>query len=378
MRLTKVWDYNAQAHVDGYRIIANQGGTSSSKTYSLLQLMLIIAGKYSHKLISVVSESLPHLKRGALRDFIQILKDEDLYRESLHNKTDNSFKVHNSVIEFFGADSPDKLRGARRDYLFINECNNIPYDSFQQLEVRTKERIFLDYNPTSEFWVHEKLLGHEDVKYIQSTYLDNDYLDPNIVKSIERRKDQDENWWRVFGLGEVGSTEGIVYTNWKIVNKWPECRWEVLGIDFGYTNDPTAIVRIGYYDQELYIDEVVYETGLTNQDIGRKLKGERVQMYADSAEPKSIEEIRRMGFHIKPCEKGKDSILNGITKVKEYKLNITKTSTNVIKELRNYQWRLKDGRPDNKPIDNYNHALDAMRYAITMKVKARNKVKAFA
>ena len=375
LKASKLFKDNYQAP---NRFVVNQGGTSSTKTFSILLALLCHAANEQGILISVVSESLPHLKRGALRDFIKILMDNNLYKEKWHNKSDNSFKVGKSIIEFFSADQPDKLRGARRDYLFINECNNIPKAAFDQLEVRTSKKVYLDFNPVSEFWVHEHLLPMEGVKFIKSTYRDNPFLDETIIKSIERRKETDPAWWRVYGEGEVGSVEGMVYPLWNPVDKFPECKWECMGLDFGYTNDPTALVRVGLSEGEIYLDELIHETGLTNQDILKRFEAlsisRSIEVFADSAEPKSIEEIRRGGYFIKPCEKGRDSVINGINKVKQYKLNVTKSSVNLIKELRNYKWMEKGDKVLNKPVDDWNHLLDAVRYALTMKTANKGRV----
>lgn len=344
------------------RITVNQGGTSSGKTFAILQAIIVTAYNNDGCLISIVSESLPHLKRGAIRDFMLLLMDYGVYSERWHNKTDNSFLLGGSKVEFFGADQPDKLRGARRDYLFINECNNIPKSAYDQLEVRTRKKIWLDYNPVSEFWVHEHILPQDGVKFIKSTYKDNPFLEPSIIKAIESRRELDPSWWQVYGLGEVGNIEGIVYRNWKPINEFPdECKWICMGLDFGYTNDPTALVRIGLKEGEIYLEELIYETGLTNTDITQRFKdldiGKNIEIFADSAEPKAIETIRRAGYFIKPTEKGKDSIINGIDTVKQYKLNVTKSSVNLIKELRNYKWMEKGDKTINKPIDRYNHCF---------------------
>lgn len=379
MEFSTVFKKTLKAYSEKPRIILEQGGTSSSKTFSILQLLIIIASKHD-KLISVVSETLPHLKRGAMRDFFNILIGEGIYREKYHNKTDNTYQINNSKIEFFSADNPDKIRGARRDILFINECNNVSYPVYDQLEVRTKETIFLDYNPVSEFWAHEKIKIRDDVYYIQSTYKDNEFLDEKIVTSIESRKDIDPNWWRVYGLGETGSIEGLVFTNWEIVDEMPEDYKKLgYGLDFGFTNDPTALIEVGQQGGFLWLDEKIYETALTNDDIYVKAKKLKIDMetetIADSAEPKSIEELYRMGWNVKPAVKGRDSINSGIDILKSYQLKVTKNSVNLIKELRNYKWAVdKHGKVLNKPIDNWNHAIDGVRYLALMKLSVeKNK-----
>jgi phage terminase large subunit len=372
MKLTKVFYKNAESTA---RITINQGGTSSSKTYSILQLLLYIALKSKRSLIiSVVSESLPHLKRGALRDFINILKGDGVYSEKFHNKTDNSFTLNNSVIEFFSVDDEKRVRGARRDVLFVNECNNIKYDTFTQLEVRTRSRIFLDFNPVSEFWVHEKVMtGLFDINFIKSTYKDNDYLSSNIIKAIESRRN-DVNWWRVYGLGELGQLEDLVFTNWETLKEMPFLESYYFGLDFGYTNDPTALIKVANKNGNIYLDEMIYQTKLTNQDISHKFSGLGLrkrddEIIADSAEPKSIQEIYRDGWNIRPTKKGADSIVNGIDILTRHNMYVTERSINLIKELRNYTWsKDKDNKMINKPIDAFNHAIDAIRYAAIIKI----------
>jgi phage terminase large subunit len=359
------------------RLIINQGGTSSSKTWSILQILLIHAVKRENLVISVVSETLPHIKKGAMRDFTIMLKNEGLYSNEMHDKTNNAFHFGTSFIEFFGADSEDKVRGPRRDILFLNECNNISEATFDQLEVRTKERIFLDYNPTHEFWVHELMGYRDDYDYIHSTYKDNDLLDSRIIKSIEQRKNN-ENWWKVYGLGETGMLDGVVFDNWRQIREYPKNpQWEIFGMDFGFSNDPTTLIRVGFKDREIYADEVLYRIGMTNQEIAKFIKSNHLKgtIIADSAEPKSIEEIYRWGIDIRPSQKGKDSVNFGIATLQDYKINVTQRSVNLVKELRNYMWdKDKNGKTLNKPIDMYNHAIDALRYGATYKLMKKQNL----
>ena len=357
------------------RHVINSGGTSSSKTYSILQLLIAIALNDDGCLISVVSESLPHLKRGAMRDFFKILLAEGLYQEKYHNKTDKSYKLNNSTIEFFGADDGSKMRGARRDYLYINECNNVNYEIYEQLEVRTLKRIYLDFNPVSEFWCHTKVMAHLKHRFIKSTYKDAlNVLDPRIVASIEARRDIDANWWKVYGEGELGTVEGLIFQNFTIVDTLPEAKLLAYGLDFGYTNDPTAVIALYMANNEVYLDELIYQTGLTNQAIRAAFNGcggdVTTSTYADSSEPKSIDELYLTGWQgIRPVTKGADSIRNGIQVMLSQRINVTKRSVNLIKELRNYRWATdKNGvtiSPE-RPIDYFNHAIDAARYACSM------------
>lgn len=369
---TKVFDKNIKAFNDrSIRTIINQGGTSSSKTYSILQLLIEKAKRSKKKrLTSIISESMPHLKKGPIRDFKNILGPE--YSEKDHNKTDNIYRLGNSEIEFFSADEMSKVLGPRRDILYINEANSIPKATFDALEVRTKEKIIIDFNPTCEFWGHE-LIGDSDTSYIHSTFLDNNRLDKRIVDSILKRKDKDPNWWKVFGEGEIGSVEGRIYKTFKIIEQMPdEFKQERYGLDFGFTNDPSSLTRCGLNGEDLYLDEYIYRTGMTNKDLSDEMgrlgmKKGYDQIIADCAEPKSIKELEELGWFIEPCVKGKDSILNGIGVVNNLNIHVTKRSLNLIKELRNYQYcqdRIS-GKYYNKPIDMFNHGMDGMRYATT-------------
>lgn len=369
MKQTTVLTKNVEAYNAGFRIIANKGSTRSSKTYSILQLLVIIAYHSKKSLmISVVSESMPHLKRGAIRDFENILRDLNLYSEENINRTDKVYKIGQSFIEFFGADSDGKIHGPARDILFVNECNNIRFESYRQLEIRTRQRIFLDYNPVKKFWVDRQLSGLEDFTLIHSTYKDNEFLTEEQIKAIESYK-HDTNWWNVYGLGITGGTEGLVYPDYEVIKEMPkDFRRRVVGIDFGFTNDPTAIIDVGMVDGAIYIDEVVYRTGLTNQDIANELRNhgyQNINCVADSAEQKSITELRRERIKCYPAVKGKGSIASGITKVKKYKLFVTERSSNVIDELDNYSWKKdRDGVYINEPEDKQNHSLDALRYSV--------------
>ena len=343
--------------------------TSASKTISIL--LYLIAKAQSDDTItltSVVSESIPHLKRGAIRDFKNILQGHKYWKDANWNATDSIYTFETgSQIEFFSADNGDKLRGGRRDRLFINEANNVARDAFDQLEVRTKEFVFLDWNPTNEFWFYTDVKDRPDVDFITLTYLDClEALDEQIVKAIEARKGN-KNWWQVYGLGQLGEVEGKVYKDWNIIDEIPhEARLERYGMDFGYSNDPTAIVGIYKYNGGFILDEITYQKGLSNKQIADTLLNiDRALVIADSAEPKSIDEIRSYGINILPCTKGKDSVNQGIQYVQDQKISITKRSINLIKEYRNYLWQTdKEGRNINVPDVNFNHLMDALRYGL--------------
>jgi len=362
------------------RIRIVQGGTSSSKTFSIIPLLIHYASLNPGSEISIVSESIPHLKRGALKDFKKIMQWTDNYKDERLNKSNLKYTfANNSYIEFFSVDQPDKLRGARRDILFINEANNVSFEAYDQLAVRTKKFIYIDYNPTSEFWAHTELLQDQDADFVILTYKDNEALDDAIVKEIEKAKEKAktskywENWWNVYGLGKVGSLEGVVFQNWDETMQVPgDAKLLGGGMDFGYTNDPTAYIQCYKLNNTLIFDEVIYRTGLLNSDIKDLLRSNNVGMtaiYADSAEPKSIAEIRRYGFNIKGADKGRDSVLYGINILQQHHFLVTKRSTNLIKELRNYTWDTsKTGEKLNKPVDAFNHAIDAIRYFAMMQL----------
>jgi phage terminase large subunit len=353
------------------RIRIIQGGTSASKTISILIYLIAYAQTDKTKtLTSVVSESVPHLKRGALRDFKNIMKEHNYWKDSNWSASDSIYTFETgSQIEFFSTDNGDKLRGARRDRLFMNEANNIPFDAFEQLEVRTKEFIIIDYNPTNEFWALTDVKGvRDDVDFLILTYKDNEGLPEEIVKSIEARKNR-KGWWQVYGLGQLGEVEGKIYTDWKVVEEIPhEARLERRGLDFGYTNDPSAIIDVYYYNGGYILDEITYKKGMSNKQIADTLLAQSKQclVIADSAEPKSIDEIKSYGVNIQPTVKGKDSVNQGIQYVQDQKISMTKRSVNLIREYRNYLWSTdRDGRLINVPEGGLDHAMDALRYAIS-------------
>lgn len=302
-----------------------------------------------------------------MRDFKNILQDHHYWKDANWNASDSIYTFETgSQIEFFSTDNGDKLRGARRDRCFMNEANNVTLEAFNQLEVRTKEFMFLDWNPSNEFWFYTDLKDvRSDVEFITLTYLDNEALSPEIVKSIEQRKGN-KGWWQVYGLGQLGEVDGKIYKGWNILDELPfNAKLMTIGLDFGYSNDPTAIVAIYRYDGGFIFDELCYQKGLSNRQIASILQNieESVITYADCAEPKSIDEIRSYGVMIQPANKGKDSIRQGIQYVQDQKIQVTKRSTNLIKEYRNYLWDTdKEGRILKVPIDMFNHLMDAIRY----------------
>lgn len=354
------------------RIKAIAGGTSASKTISILLILIDLAQTDTEsKLTSVVSESIPHLKRGAMRDFLDIMKDHGYYKDDQWNRTDSIYTFETgSKIEFFAADQGDKLRGARRDRLFINECNNVSLTAFNELEVRTREDIWLDWNPTNEFWFYTDILPNSDmdVGFITVTYKDNEALDEQTVKAIESRK-TNKAWWQVYGLGQLGEHEDKIFTNWETIDDIPHmARLVRRGLDFGYTNDPAAVVDVWQWNDGYIFDERLYQRGQSNRALAEFLENmpeRNTLVIADSAEPKSIDEIRSYGVNIVPAQKGKDSVNQGIQLIQDKKIQVTKRSTNLIKEYRNYFWQTdREGKALNVPIDDFNHCMDALRYAV--------------
>jgi len=365
-----------------------QGGTSAGKTLAILAVLIDIAAKNKTE-ISVVSESIPHLRRGAIKDFAKVMQWTGRWVADRWNKTLLTYNFANgSIIEFFSADSEARLRGARRQVVYINEANNIDFESYYQLAIRTSEAIYIDFNPTHEFWAHTEVLPEQDAELIILTYNDNEALPDTIKRDIELNRTKAEtsaywaNWWKVYGLGQVGTLQGAIYEDFEVVEgiDVSRAKFVALGLDWGFSNDPTALVAIYRQGDCLLVQELLYATGLTNQDIADKLRSLGItrawEIVADSAEPKSIEEIYRLGFNIKPAEKGPDSVRNGIDILKRFKLQVTKDSTNLIKELRSYTWATdKEGKNTGVPIDSFNHACDAMRYVALNKLRVSNSGK---
>lgn len=369
METTRVFSLNAGAYVrPEIRTIVNKGGTRSSKTWSILQLLYIIAAKSrTPRTVSIVSESMPHLKRGCIRDFEAMLKADGLWDENAWNATDKIYKVGVSQIEFFSADQPSKVQGPARDILLLNEAINVPYEIYRQLATRTTEKVLLDYNPAYECWIDSKVIPRKDSVLIHSTYKDNDMLSPAQVAEIEYQGSIDENYYRVYVLGETGSVEGLVIKNWDIVPEMTEnFKREYLGLDFGY-DKPTAVEHLRLNVGEVWIDEIVYAPGLTNPQIAQRIKDAglaHLTIVADSAEPKSIQELRNAGLIVVPADKGDDSIRIGLQIMNRYKKHYTARSIGSIEENRRYRYPQDTNGDYNtrKPIPLFDHAKDAERY----------------
>lgn len=400
MKTTRIFAELLKGCQSGARYIDSCGGTRSGKTYSCLQLLILLA-MYDRvpTITSVVSESLPHLKRGAIRDFREIMGTEGIFDREAWNESDKIYTFPNgSLIEFFGADSPAKVHGPKRQRLFINEAQNIPYEVARQLFIRTTGTIFIDYNPVCAFWVHEKVQGSGREYSINSTYKDNPFLSPEQIEEIESNRNTG-NWWKVYGLGELGTLEGLVYS-FTLIDEMPpkgigkpdkekteqelyaDTLTEIQGLDFGFTNDPTARVQIfaDHKRKVAYIRERCYRKRMTNVLIADDMRtdgvGRHTEIFADCAEPKSIAEIQDAGFNVIACDKDapvkSDKLKFQLNWMQGWTLNVTKDSGNLIRELRNYTWaKDKDGNDLTYPIDNFNHALDAVRYALWTKYAER-------
>ena len=353
------------------RIQVHQGGTRSGKTYSILTALVELCYKNSGLVITICRKTFPALRATAMRDFFTILENEEAYNPELHNKSEATYQLWGNLVEFISVDQPQKVRGRKRDVLFINEANEITLEDWRQLILRTTERVIVDFNPSDEFhWLYD-LPERDDCDFFKTTYKDNPFLPESVLLEIERFKEADENFWRVYGLGERGTSRSTIFTHWKEIDQIPnEFKLLNIGLDFGYTNDPTAIVRVYTDGHSFAVDEICYATRLTNSDIAKVLRDNSVDrsdvVVCDSAEPKSIDEIHGHGFNTHGARKGRDSVRSGIQFLHSRPLLITARSVNLIKELRNYKWKEdKNGKQLNEPVDQFNHAIDAMRYAIT-------------
>lgn len=352
------------------RIRAVKGGTSASKTISIMYWHIdYCQQKRDTPTISTIgSETYPHLEGGTIRDFKAIMKDRGYWDDNRWNATKHFYTFETgNVLEFISVDTYGKAHGPRRDTLWLNECQYLSWLIVDQLIIRTRKIIWMDWNPTEEFWFHEELLPHraEDIDYITLNYKDNEALDEITIKEIESHQ-HDTNWWQVYGLGEDGELQTRVFTGWGFLDEIPdEARLKVKGLDFGYTNDPTALVDVYEWDNSYILDEQLFQKGLTNDQIAHVIGEGNVITIGDSAEPKSITEIAQYGVNIIGSKKGKGSISHGIDSVRSKKIYVTKRSLNIIKEYRNYIY-LKDdtGKITNEPRDLFNHSMDAIRYAI--------------
>ena len=360
------------------RINVFQGGTRSGKTYNIVTAWLYKLCQENNKVLTVCRETMPSLKNTVFRDFIEIMYKMGIYDPNNLSKGEMTYKLGTNLIEFRNLDDDQKVRGAKRDYLYINEANEISYPIWKQLLFRTKSKIVLDYNPSDEFhWIYDDVIPRDDCDFFKSTYLDNPFLPEEQVKEIERLKNIDPNYWRVYGLGERGMSEASIYSNWELTDEPKPQGYNVYGLDFGF-NDPNALIDVVLVDCEepyIWVDELIYKSKLTTPELVSEMKELGITrtdtIFGDNSRPETIQEIYNCGFNIKPCVKGRGSVKSGIDWIKRYKVKVTKRSINMIKEFRSYKWKVdKNERILDEPVDLNNHALDAVRYSLSEKVES--------
>jgi phage terminase large subunit len=372
-------NYDADTH-----IIVNQGGSSAGKTHAILLSLLLIACENAGLVITVVGQDMPNLKVGAIRTTLEIQSASEqvtAYVKS-YNKTNQIIEfINGTIVEFKSYADAQDAKSGKRDYLFINEANGISWEIYSELALRTRKRIYIDYNPNSTFWVHDKLIGKPGVRLIISDHRHNPFAEQLMRDKIESLKDEDIELWKVYARGLTGKIKGVVFKNWHICEAIPPAaKFIAVGLDFGFSNDETGCIAVYKQNGELWIEELIFKKGLTNPDIGKKLARAGVkkqqEIIADSAEPKSIEELRRLGWYVTPAKKGADSIKNSIDILKRYKLNVTRSSVNLRNDLARYKWRIdKSGEALNEPVDRWNNLIDPLRYIALNKLKINNLVR---
>ena len=362
------------------RTVVNQGGTSSGKTYSIMQLLFEMAMNEPDLVVTIVGQDIPNLKKGAYRDAKTILNQSPILQVWFPyiNESERVIRcINGSVLEFTSFKDEQDAKSGKRDVLFINECDGIAYGIYWQLDMRTRRKVFLDYNPSARFWVHDNVIGRKNVKLIISDHRCNPFLSKEEHEKIE--KIEDYELWKVYARGKTGKLKGLIFPEFRIVDRMPEvleCKGNWYGLDFGYTNDPTALENMRLAHGELWVDELLFEAGYDNPMIARVMKTNGIMrrdvVIADCAEPKSISEINSFGFNVRPSSKGPDSIKNGIQILQRYKINVTRRSTGIIQEMKRYKWEVdKNGVMLNVPIEVWNHGIDAIRYVSLKTLSAR-------
>lgn len=347
-----------------------QGGSRSGKTYNILIWFIVKLLQENGKTLTIVRQSLPSIKGTVLRDFIDILGRLGIYDENNHNKTDQIYEMNGNIIEFVSADQPQKIRGRARDYLFCNEANELSYDAWMQLIMRTEGKIVIDYNPSDvSSWIYDMVIPRDDADFYITTFRDNPFLPKELIMELERMKDADPNYWQVYGLGERGLSQDLIYTHYKTTENFPEDGEVVYGLDFGF-NVPSAMVKVVFKEGIAFVKEMLYEAKLTTNDLIDRLKSMELsrydEIYCDAAEPKTIEELVRNGFNAKPANK---DVTEGIRCVKGTPLTIHQESINLLKELKNYRWKTdRNGNKLDQPVKFNDHIADAMRYSIYSKL----------
>lgn len=362
------------------RTVVNQGGTSSGKTYSIMQLLFEMAMNEPDLVVTIVGQDIPNLKKGAYRDAKTILNRSPILQAWFPylNESDRVIRcINGSVLEFTSFKDEQDAKSGKRDVLFINECDGIVYGIYWQLDMRTRRKVFLDYNPSARFWVHDSVIGRDNVKLIISDHRCNPFLSKEEHEKIENIEDYE--LWKVYARGKTGKLKGLIFPEFRIVDRMPEvldCKGNWYGLDFGFSNDPSALENLRLAHGELWIDELLFEAGYDNPMIAKIMKSngitKRDVVIADCAEPKSIAEINSFGFRVEPSSKGADSVNNGLQILQRYKINVTRRSTGLIQEMKRYKWKVdKNGVMLNVPIDVWNHGIDAIRYVALKKLSAR-------
>lgn len=352
------------------RITVMQGGSRSGKTYNILIWFIVKLLQENGKTFTVVRQSLPSIKGSVLRDFIDILSRLGIYSEDNHNKTEQIYQLNGNTIEFVSADQPQKIRGRARDYLFCNEANELSYEAWMQLIMRTSGKIVIDYNPSDvSSWIYDDVIPRNDADFYITTFKDNPFLPRELVDELERLKDADPNYWRIYGLGERGLSQDLIYTHYRTIKEMPLDGEVVYGLDFGF-NVPSALVKVVFVEKEAYVQELLYETKLTTEDLAERIMRLNIDKYdeifCDAAEPKTIESLSRLGLNVKPANK---DVSEGIKTVKATPLFIHEESVNLLKELKNYRWKTdRNGNKLDQPVKFNDHITDALRYAIYSKL----------
>ena len=374
IKQTPVFNWNFDAlQRDDIRFLVNQGGSRSSKTYSLCQMVIVYCLTHPGKMVSIIRKTFPTLRGTVMRDFFEVMKELELYDEKLHHKTENMYNFPNgSSVEFFGADNEQKLRGRKRNILWINEANELNFEEFTQLNMRTTDKLIFDFNPSDNFhWLYD-LINRSESVLIHSTYKDNPFLGDAQVKEIENLIQYDESYYRIYALGEKGSGKTTIYTHWKYYETLPEIKSVIYGLDFGF-NHPTSLIECSFTENDVYVKEIIYQSHMTADDLVKKMKelnvSTKTEIICDGARPEMIEDIKRSGFNVKIAIK---EVKKGIDSVKSSGLFINKESLNVVKEINSYKWKTNGDLVLDEPVKVYDDAMDAIRYAIHW-YKLKNK-----
>lgn len=374
IKQTPVFNWNYDALTDNnIRFIINQGGSRSSKTYSLCQMVIVYCLTTPNKMVSIIRKTFPTLRGTVMRDFFEVMNELGLYNQSSHHKTENIYHFPNgSQVEFFGADNEQKLRGRKRDVLWLNEANELNFEEFTQLNMRTTDKLIFDFNPSENFhWLYD-LISRPESKLIHSTYKDNPFLSDGQVNEIENLIMYDESYYKIYALGEKGSGKTTIYTHWKYYETLPEIKDVVYGLDFGF-NHPTALIEMSWIENTCYVKQLIYQSGLTSMDLVKIMDDlgvdKKKEIACDAARPEIIEDLRRRGYNAKPAIK---DVKDGIDSVKSSQLFIHKESLDLLKEISSYKWKTNGDILLDEPVKVYDDAMDAMRYAIHW-WKSKNK-----